>query len=101
MVLVYHFKHKTTYYSEFRKRYKYNIPMYHQPSDAMCKKFRKEHEKRTLSLYPLREVMTAFNPMVKHTLVVLGARGPDANRTLDTSGKTLNSVLTRRLKQLQ
>ena len=30
------------------------------------KKMRKEHEKRTFSMYPLREVVTVFNPTVNH-----------------------------------
>ena len=64
--------------SEFRKRYRSNIPMYRQASGVMCvtsftsngvnntKKMRKEHEKRTFSMYPLREVVTVFNPTVNH-----------------------------------
>ena len=44
---------------EFRRRYKYNIPMYHQFSEAMCKRVRKEQEKRTISFYGKN-----YNPMV-------------------------------------
>ena len=83
---------------EFRRRYKYNIPMFHQFSEAMCdtiyttsvkhnKRMRKEHEKRTISFFTLREVV-----------VILDNKKLDENRQLDTSGKTLTVVSTRWLK---
>ena len=72
--------------------------MFHQFSEAMCdtiyttsvkhnKRMRKEHEKRTISFSPLREVV-----------VILDNKKLDENRQLDTSGKTLTVVSTRWLK---
>ena len=34
---------------EFRKRYRFNIPMYQQFSESMCKRMRKDHAKRTIT----------------------------------------------------
>ena len=50
---------------------------------------RKDHDKRTLTFYPLREVgVTRFNPTVK-TPVIMDQSSTDADRKLGTSGKAL------------
>ena len=84
---------------EFRKRYRYNIPMFQQPSDSVCvtftptgvnspKKLRKAHSKRTIAFSPLSEVS-----------VILEQRPREALQPqLDTSGNALAMFLTRRLR---
>ena len=50
---------------------------------------RNDHDKRTLTFSPIREVVvTCFNQSVKNPLV-LDQRTSDAARQLDTSGKVL------------
>ena len=75
---------------EFKKRYRYNIPMRQQFSDPMCnknyppvgvihsKRMLKNRAKRTLTFYPLREVH-----------VILEQNNTDGERQVDASGKTL------------
>ena len=75
---------------EFKKRYRYNIPMFQQFSDPMCnknylpegvihsKRMMKNHAKRTLTFYPLREVH-----------VILEQNQNDGERQVDASGETL------------
>ena len=85
---------------EFRKRYRYNIPTYRQISDAMCGrvvhrgvnnagKMRGEHEKRTPTMFPLREVATVLNATVKYDVGSFGSSRPGGKRQIDTSGETL------------
>ena len=76
---------------EFQKRYRCDIPMYQQFSEAICKRMRKDHTKRTSTYIPLREVVVTirFNPTVgtKHRPSIRKRKSPQPQ--LGTSGKVL------------
>ena len=52
--------------------------MFQQISDAMCKRMRKDHVKRTLTYFPLREVVA-----------ILGQKSRETHPLLDTTGEVL------------